>query len=216
MLVLRTAIRSRLGLNVMPAPVRWYRPTPRLLYRPLVEPYTWRARMWYRPDGTPRSKWKAATAFSIFVLINSLQEAVDEIYLLSLLVQVQRVDAKYPLYDLSKSSDVLSYFSDIVHCLPNEVRQEEIGIFLQGVEHLMEITPELPGLLRTELEKIHKVLTQDPAQDPLDTAEAVMVALRDLSSHLVEMWQKAQGVTLGLQEAKDKGPVGDDTYEVVG
>jgi len=58
MLALRTAIRSRLGPNVISTHTRCYRSSPRLFYQPLVEPYTWRVRLWYRRDGMPRSKWK--------------------------------------------------------------------------------------------------------------------------------------------------------------
>ncbi|KAJ3574347.1 hypothetical protein NP233_g1832 [Leucocoprinus birnbaumii] len=185
---------------------------------PIVEPYTWRARLWYRPNGTPRSKWKgvfytAVTALAVLLLVNSLQEAVDEIYLLSLLVQMQRIDAKYPQYDLSKPSDVLSYLSEIVKHLPADEKREDVDVFNQLVERLMEISPELHGRLRGELEKLHNLL-QDATQDPLDTAEAVLQALTDLSGHLVEIWQKAQGVNFEAQGIKKSD--GEGTYEVVG
>ncbi|KAF5352486.1 hypothetical protein D9756_006258 [Leucocoprinus leucothites] len=220
MLALRAATRSRPRFNVISKPTRWYHPSPRLFYQPIVEPYTWRARLWYRPDGTPRSKWKGAfytvTALTMLVLINSLQEAVDEIYLLSLLVQMQRIDAKYSLYDFSKPADVLSYLSEIVTCLPNDEKSEGVDVFNRLVEHLMETSPELHGLLKDELEKLHNLLAQGSAQEPLETAEAVLQALTDLSSHLVEIWQKAQGINFGLKGVKDKKSDGEDTYEVVG
>jgi len=55
--MLRTAFRSCLKPNVT---TRFYHPSSRLLYQPFVEPYTWRTRLWYRRDGTPRSKRKGA------------------------------------------------------------------------------------------------------------------------------------------------------------
>lgn len=221
MLALRTAIRSRLGPNVISTHTRCYRSSPRLFYQPLVEPYTWRVRLWYRRDGMPRSKWKGVfytvMALSVLTLINSLQEAVDEIYLLSLLVQMQRIDAKYSLYDLSQPTHVRSYLSEIVKHLPNdENKPEDIDLFNKLVEHLMEISPDLHGLLRNELEKLHSLLTQDSTKDPLDTAEAVLQALTNLSGDLVKIWQWAQGFNLGPQAVKDKKADEEDTYEVVG
>jgi hypothetical protein len=58
MQALRNAVSYRPGFKVISTSTRWYRPTPRHLYRPVFEPYTWKAWMWYRRDGAPRSKWK--------------------------------------------------------------------------------------------------------------------------------------------------------------
>jgi len=155
----------------------------------------------------------AVTAFSILVLLNSLQEASDEIYLLSILVQVQRVDADFASYDLSTPHGVLDCLSKIVSCLPNEVNREEIDIFNDAIQHLMETTPELRGHLREQLEGIHNLLVQHRNEDPLETAEALLQALRTLGEHLMEFWQQAHGVTIGLKEQK---PSDSDTYGVVG
>ncbi|KAF9450002.1 hypothetical protein P691DRAFT_666286 [Macrolepiota fuliginosa MF-IS2] len=219
MLVLRAAARSRLGLNVIPTSIRNYRPTPRYFYQPLVQPYTWKTRLWYRPDGTSRSKWKgafyAATALSILVLITSLQEAVDQLYLLSLLIQVQRVDAKYSEYDLSNAADVVAYLTEVEKCIPHGIPDEDIDRFKQALQHLMEIAPEVHGILREHLEKLHNIIvTQDPDQDLLDVAEVVLQTLTDLGNQLVELAQRVQG--LASISLKDQKSNGEDAYGIVG
>ena len=156
-------------------------------------------------------------ALTMFTLINSLQEAVDEIYLLSLLVQMQRIDAKYSSYDFSQPSHVCSYLCEIVKHLQNdENKPEDVDLFSKVVEHLMEISPDLHSVLRNELEKFHSLLAQNSTKDPLDTAEAVLQALINLSSSLMTIWQWAQGVHRANQANKDKKSDGQDTYEIVG
>jgi len=217
MLILRAAIRSRLRLNVISTTIRHYRPTPCHLYQPLAQPYTWRTRIWYRQDGTPRSKLKgtlyAITAFSILILFNSLQEASDEIYLLSILVRVQRVDADFSSYDLSTPQGLIDCLSKIVSCLPSEVNREEIDTFNDAIRHLMETTPQLHGHIREQLEGIHNLLIRHQDADPLDTAEALLQELRILGEYLVELSQKAHGIAIGMKEQK---PSDGDTYGVVG
>lgn len=202
---------------MIPTTIRQYRPTPRHLYQPIGQPYTWRTRIWYRPDGTPRSKLKGAlyavTAFSILVLFNSLQEASDEIYLLSILVRVQRVDADFPSYDLSTSQGVIDCLSKIVSCLPSEVNREEVDTFNDAIRHLMEATPQLHGNIREQLEGIHNLLIQHRNEDPLDTAEVLLQELRILGEYLMELSREAHGIAIGIKEQK---PSDSDTYGVVG
>jgi len=159
----------------------------------------------------------AAMALTMFALINSLQEAVNEIYLLSLLVQMQRIDAKYSSYDFSQPSHVCSYLCEIIKHLPNDGSMpEDVDLFNKIMEHLMAISPDLHRLLRDELEQLHKLLAINSTMDPLYTAAVVSQILTSMSGDLMRIWQWAQGVHLANQADKDKKADGEDTYEVVG
>jgi len=130
---------------------------------------------------------------------------------------MQRIDAKYSSYDLSQPSHVCSYLSEIVKHLPDdEIKPEDADLFGKIVGHLMEVSPDLHGLLRAELEKIHSILALMSTRDPLDTAVVMSQALTILSGNLMRIWQWAQGVHLAAQADKDKKADGEDTYEVVG
>jgi len=159
----------------------------------------------------------AAMGFTMFVLVNTLQGAVEEIHLLSLLIQMQRIDAKYSSYDFSQPSHVCSYLSEIIKHLPDdENKPEDVDVFSKVMEHLMHISPELHRVLRDELEKFHSLLAKDLTKDPVDTAEAVLEALVYLSGNLMTVWQWAQGLHRASQANKEKKADGEDTYEVVG
>ncbi len=108
---------------------------------------------------------------------------------------------------------MLDCLSKVVSCLPDEVDREEIDTFNDAIRHLMEATPQLHEHLRDQLEGIHQLLTRHRNEDPLETAEELLQALRVLGEYLVELSQKAHGIALGLKEQKSND---SDTYGVVG
>lgn len=150
------------------------------------------------------------TALSILVLVNTLQEAIDEIHLLSILVLIQRADAKYSSYDLSNAADLLAYLFEILSGLQEG---QETETFNRAVQQLLETKPELHGIVREHLEGLHNIIVQGPSQDPVETSHAILRTLRNLLGHLAEAAGKDQGIAAGL---KDRGSDGQDTYGVVG
>lgn len=139
---------------------------------------------------------------------------MDDIYYLTVLVRMQRVDGNFSSYDFSKEKDVLTYFMEIAKCLPvdGEGKEQDFEMFRQALERLMELSPEISGLLRGEMENLHTLLTQDVMQDPLVTAEAAIEALTGIQARVFDKLQTDDI----LEESKDQKPPGEDVYEVVG
>ncbi|KAF5352478.1 hypothetical protein D9756_006257 [Leucocoprinus leucothites] len=231
MLASRTTICPRVGFNVTSSAARWYHPTAHILYRPLVGPQSnsWRARLWFRPDGTPRSKWKGVfygefgknqiksfryliygwvpstvtTATCLYwVLVESVEVLENELVLVLLLSEMTRLDGKFSSYDLSKSQDVRSYLAEIVKCLAKHKALKLDPDFFQAINTLMDHVPEFHDSLRSELETIHNLILSKSNVSPEEAAEVLGQGLTDMSIRLIKVLQEAREPHSGGQLAK--------------
>ncbi|KAK7046647.1 hypothetical protein R3P38DRAFT_2874963 [Favolaschia claudopus] len=122
MLPLRSVLRST-PRTACQRPISRLRPLQlRNYYVPTARSSTWSARVWYRADGTPRSKVRGlviATILSglLYATWSTLLvvEALDyEHYLLSTLVHIQRVDYDYSTIPFATSyAASVQYFADM-------------------------------------------------------------------------------------------------------
>ncbi|KAJ7336262.1 hypothetical protein DFH08DRAFT_749341 [Mycena albidolilacea] len=118
---LRSVLRSTPRLRPPPRPA--FRPfQARPYYVQTARPATWSARLWFRADGTPRSKIRGLVITSVlsglvYATWSTLLvvEALDyEHYLLSTLVHIQRVDYDYSTVPFTTSYTAsVKYFAEM-------------------------------------------------------------------------------------------------------
>ncbi|KAF5352479.1 hypothetical protein D9756_006256 [Leucocoprinus leucothites] len=213
MKALRATIRPlSLARNVTTSAVCWYRPIPHL-YKPLRSPYTWPARLWFRPEGTPRSKWKGVFYFAIASLFAvKLRDAVvlaRKVVAVVQLVEYQRVDAKISSYDLLSPQELASYISDFLYNT-RQVSRAERERFKRDMELVLATIPETHGFLQTEFEKIHDLLTKDSGLSPLEIELVLQRIMGDLGSQINRLCQES--LELGIKEAREEKSNRDDVY----
>ncbi|KAJ7151149.1 hypothetical protein C8R46DRAFT_1123421 [Mycena filopes] len=202
MLPLRSFLRSSTRLSS-------FRPAARPSFRPQQRPYylfnntprptSLGARIWFRRDGTPRSKIRGLVITSllsglIYTTWNTLLvvEALDyEHYLLSTLVYIQRVDYDYPaLKEGFKES--LAYFADLCayFCQGDDVPQEMVDSFFRDVA-AFEADPTLcdtvHAIMRDASAAVHDILVQSKGTDPTETAVLVVNVVDEAMMQLIEL-----------------------------
>lgn len=102
------------------------------------------------------------------------------------LIEIQRLDAGYSSYNLSKRQDLIAYFTDLVFAAQKPTKSERKH-FVELMELVFETLPETRTLVRGELEKIHHTLSQDYNLSPFEMALAVDEIMRDLGVALINM-----------------------------
>ncbi|KAF6749053.1 hypothetical protein DFP72DRAFT_1143362 [Ephemerocybe angulata] len=127
--------------------------------QPSWAPYPARAdglvpKIWYRPDGTPRSKLKGAvfaglTVFSLLVFSSALEiiEEYDQAnFMLAFLVYAQRADSTFtslhPTFDASPTPALAkAYFYDLCAALP-DAPPETLLEFFAAIDAAMDVAHE--------------------------------------------------------------------------
>ncbi|KAF7300679.1 hypothetical protein HMN09_00953600 [Mycena chlorophos] len=173
------------------------------LYPTQTRPQTLSGWVWYRRDGTPRSKLKGLVFGSL--LLGGLYatwstllvvEALDyEHYLLSTLVYIQRVDYEFNSVSLSDVNSTLTYFEELVGYFvqpDGDVSSEMLRAFFADLAMLAE-SPEqrerIHGIITAGASGVHDLLlarkgahavdTAVLAIDTLDSAMLLLIALVD-------------------------------------
>lgn len=119
----------------------------------------WVAKVWFRPDGSPRSKLKGAvfvtlSTFTILMCSTGLDLIADYervAFLLAYLVLAQQVDKTYSLHDFESLDSTKEYFYKLCRALPHDEDAEEDaeGTIQQFIE-LMETTINMAGKPQVE------------------------------------------------------------------
>ncbi|KAJ7057845.1 hypothetical protein C8F01DRAFT_991558 [Mycena amicta] len=174
-------LRPRISLPHPARPSIQTHRRPYLVYSP--RPATWSARLWYRLDGSPRSKIRGLVFSALSFLSLSLKvwstllvvEALDyEHYLLSTLVYIQRVDYEYLSVPFSDLPRALAYFEELVgYFVQGDVPPEMLAAFFQDLGLLAESSgmhEKIHTIIRESAGAVHELLLERKGEHPVDTA----------------------------------------------
>ncbi|KAF5385294.1 hypothetical protein D9615_000934 [Tricholomella constricta] len=198
-----------------------------------ARPPTWSAKLWYRRDGTPRSRLKgliigtiaSATLYTMYTMLALVDEFDTANYLLSGLIHIQRIDTEYSSVDPSEFKSIHSYFQEMCSALFGDIPQQMIDDFFGDVDALVGSSKdEAHRVLRETCEEVHMILVDSKWRDPIETAGKAVARLDEGLLQLVEMVQDTYGdefgkmlkaQKIGSQTLKDSAAKGGE-YEVVG
>ncbi|KAF8640398.1 hypothetical protein AX17_000067 [Amanita inopinata Kibby_2008] len=202
-----------------------------------ARPNSLAAKIWFRKDGTPRSKWKGIahasllifavyTAYTTLVVISEFGNVNA---LLHILVLVQRADLEYSSADLSTPQGALSYFRDVCRALDDAGPDElaaffgSLDIFINSNKYSPEAVVEVHSLLRETCESVHATLrfSRDKDAEVFEVAKDVLKILEKQMNAMLEIILReskdessesfAKPLSLGNHLKK-----GTNDYEVVG
>jgi len=138
-------------------------------------------------------------------------EILQKIAYVCWLIELQRLDASYSSYDLSKSQDLIAYFTKLVFAAQKPTRSERKR-FIELMELALEVLPEAHVLIRGELEKIHNLLSQNYNLSPLEMALTVNEIIRELGVALINL-----PFGIGREVGEDKPNGGPNrVFQVIG
>jgi len=191
------------------------------------------AKLWFRADGTPRSKLRGAiyTALATTTVLTllSFAEIVGEYdkvnYVLTSLVYIQFTDSAYNSVDFSDERSARNYFFDLCTSIPD---QEE-GVFEEIFNALDEVlrdggpvAAELHATLRKAAEDVHAALRKIQTEEALQVGLEALKALDDAFIRLYDL----MGTYYGLDGDKafvkhsfvrdDKPPPRGSDYGTIG
>ncbi|KAJ6499515.1 hypothetical protein C8R47DRAFT_971414 [Mycena vitilis] len=195
MSVLRAVLRTRLRPAARPS----FRAPQRSYYLHTPRPPTLGAKIWFRADGTPRSKVRGLVITSLLsgLLYATWQtllvvEALDyEHYLLSTLVHIQRVDYDYAAVALDSYRGALDYFADMCAYLgQGDVPPEMLDTFFGDVvafEHDTQRRDAAHAIVRDAAEAVHGILAGSKGRDATETAARVVDVVDRAMLDLIEL-----------------------------
>ncbi|PFH48110.1 hypothetical protein AMATHDRAFT_66206 [Amanita thiersii Skay4041] len=199
-----------------------------------TRPNTLGARVWFRKDGTPRSKWKGVAysslifctlyiGYAMLVLIQELDSA-NNMY--AILVHIQRADIDFSTANLSTPKGALAYFRQLCESfegIPEGVLDtftDNIAIFLSSEVYDESAKAEIHRILREGCEGVHTILQESRKKDALVTAAEVITAMDKQVTDLVRCIEKfVSDDEFAIKNLKIGDHVKDASrgdYEVVG
>ncbi|KAJ6571697.1 hypothetical protein B0H19DRAFT_1130778 [Mycena capillaripes] len=200
MIPLRHVLRSSLRLqSLRPALRPAFRPPQRPYYMQTPRPTTLGAKIWFRADGTPRSKIRGLVITSLLsgLLYATWQtllvvEALDyEHYLLSVLVHIQRVDYDYSTIAFDSYRGALAYFAEVCAYLgQGDVPPEMLDTFFDDViafEQDAERREAAHAIVRDAAEAVHEILARSKGRDAAETAALVVDVVDRAMVGLIEL-----------------------------
>ncbi|KAF7323875.1 hypothetical protein MKEN_00608900 [Mycena kentingensis (nom. inval.)] len=197
---------------------------------------SWAARLWFRRDGTPRSKLRGlvfTTILSAFLYATwstlLVVEALDyEHYLLSTLVYIQRVDYDYTTVPIDEFPSALAYFADLCGYFAlgeSNVTPVMLAAFFADVQRLADgeegLREKIHAILREAAGAVHDVLAQSKGTDAVETAVAAINTLDAAMVLLIALSEEAGGdgteTLIRLKRLRDQvNGKGEKGYEVLG
>ncbi|KAJ7755369.1 hypothetical protein DFH07DRAFT_743240 [Mycena maculata] len=238
MFPLRSLLRPSLNrLTSLRPAVRPPQSRPSLLrtyYYP-ARPASWGAQIWFRADGTPRSKLRGLVltsllAGALYATWSTLLvvEALDyERYLLTALVHIQRVDYDYTTAPLDGFAGALAYFADLAgyFCL-GDVRPETLAAFFADLAQLAPgeggegLGARVHDLVRSAAEAVHGILAASKGADAAETAVLVIGIVDDAMLTLIELVEDMDadetGRLLHLKRLREEMKDSSKGYEILG
>ncbi|KAF7289903.1 hypothetical protein MIND_01365200 [Mycena indigotica] len=209
-------------------------PTARPYFIYTTPPTTWSARLWYRKDGSPRSKIRGLVIASIlgaglYATYSTLLvvEALDyEHYLLSTLVYIQRVDYDFHSIPISQFAPTLDYFQDLVgYFIQGDVPPEMLVAFFQDLAFLAqssETQEKIHNIVREAAQAVHNLLVDRKGEHPVETAALAIDMLDHAMLALIAIVDEAGGdeteKMIRVKRLKDQmaGKESSKSYEILG
>ncbi|KAF5338139.1 hypothetical protein D9611_014550 [Ephemerocybe angulata] len=213
--------------------------------QPSWAPYPTRAdglvpKIWYKPDGTPRSKLKGAvftglTVFSLLVFSSAL-EIIDEYdqanFMLAFLVYAQRADSTFtslhPTFDSSPTPALArAYFYDLCAALPDAPPETLLEFFAAidaaldvAHEEILEAAEEVFVTfaldVRKELARIEKEGAMRAAYNVLSLLRLTIAALGEMNEVVAVKGRGEFGSGLGGVLKKRGEERKGEEYESIG
>ncbi|KAJ7755360.1 hypothetical protein DFH07DRAFT_822028 [Mycena maculata] len=194
MFPLRNLLRpslNRLPLSLRPA----VRP---LQLRPRLRPYSYAARpaslgdrIWFRPDGTPRSKIRGLV---ITALVWTGVSAITIFHLFAVAKQLQRVDReRYATAPLDTFGGALSYFEDLVDCCHFFTPKIRASIRrLAQFESAGELETRVHEITRGAAEAVHEIMSASEGEQSVTTESTVhpVLVLFEATRTLLQLLEK--------------------------
>ncbi|KAJ7237300.1 hypothetical protein B0H12DRAFT_1026412 [Mycena haematopus] len=229
MISLRRVLHSAPRLRSATRPA--FRPFQARPYYVQPRPPTWSARIWFRADGTPRSKVRGLVITSVlsgllYATWSTLLvvEALDyEHYLLSTLVHIQRVDYDYSTIPFAQSYVAsVRYFEEMCAYLiyrDGDVSPEMLERFFADDQRRTRAHLLITAAAAT----VHDILARSKGAEPAETAALVLDVMDQALMGLIELAEdvgedvrdqlrklRVQLAANGAGSGKEKG------YEVLG
>ncbi|TFK69893.1 hypothetical protein BDN72DRAFT_767355 [Pluteus cervinus] len=195
------------------------------------------AKLWFRKDGSPRSKIKGlfiaafagASIYTFYAMMLLVEEFDTANYLLNSLVHIQRADVDLASVDLTDSLSVTSYFRSLCSSF-DDIPPRMIEDFFREVSHLTGGSAESAHrIMRDASEDIHKILMRSKGKDPWFTGSEVIQRLDDGIGELMKLVEETMGegdetfvsrrrqIKDRVASGKDLGSKnGNGDYELVG
>ncbi|KAJ6590614.1 hypothetical protein DFH09DRAFT_908225 [Mycena vulgaris] len=229
MFPLRNFLRSTRFQALRPA-ARPLRPFQRQYYIQTPRPASLGAKLWFRADGTPRSKVRGIIITSIlsgllYATWTTLLvvEALDyEHYLLSTLVYIQRVDYDYATVSFANFRGALEYFAELCGYFgQGDVSPEMLANFFRDVAAYAD-HDVVHAIVRDAAGAVHDVLAQSKGADPTETAVVVINLVDDAMMALIQLAEDANSdetdQLLRLQRLRAQMSAKDSakSYEILG
>ncbi|KAJ7145332.1 hypothetical protein C8R43DRAFT_926778 [Mycena crocata] len=236
MLPLRSFLRptrfSSLRSAVRPTPSRPFLQRSVYLFNP--RPVSLGARIWFKPDGTPRSKIRGLVITSIvsgllYATWSTLLvvEALDyEHYLLSTLVHIQRTDYDYSTVTFASFREALAYFAELcAYFGQGDIPPEMLAAFFRDVaswEGDAALGERVHGIVRAAAEAVHDILTQSKGADATETAVLVINVVDEAMLGIIELAEDINSdetdKLLRIKRLKDQMSAKDSSksYEILG
>ncbi|KAJ7096753.1 hypothetical protein B0H15DRAFT_773949 [Mycena belliarum] len=197
-------------------------------YVQTARPATLGARIWFRPDGTPRSKLRGLILTSVLSglayatwLTLSVVEALDyEHYLLSTLVYIQRVDYDYATVSFADFDAALTFFEELCGYFgQGDIPPEMVESFFRDLAATNE-RDIVHNIVRDAAGAVHDVLAQSKHADPTETAVQVIVLVDDAMLALIQLVEDANSdetdKMLRVQRLRAQMKDASKSYEVLG
>ncbi|TFK42240.1 hypothetical protein BDQ12DRAFT_677860 [Crucibulum laeve] len=197
-------------------------------------PASWSSRVFFKRDGTPRSKLKGVafgsitfvTLYTMYTMLEMLQEFEASNYLLMCLVHIQRADNDLLPSELSNAPYALSHFRELCDSF-KDIPHNMFDDFFNDIDTLItsrnEGYAQAHKMMKQASEEVHEVLHQSKGRDPWETA---VDAIRILDEAIVGLVELVEGEETDdedvraryqkLREQKVKEPPKSNEYEVVG
>ncbi|KAJ7512074.1 hypothetical protein B0H11DRAFT_1699041 [Mycena galericulata] len=200
-------------------------------------PASWGARIWFRADGTPRSKVRGLVitsllAAALYATWNTLLvlEVLDyEHYLLSTLVYIQRVDYDYANAELDTFKGALTYFEELCgYFCQGNVRPEMLAAFFRDLAQFEGADAEggedlgamVHALARDAAEAVHEILAASKGADAIETAAHVICIVDDAMLALIELTEDVNAdeteKLLRVKRLREQMKDSSKSYEILG
>ncbi|KAF8971930.1 hypothetical protein BDZ97DRAFT_1153950 [Flammula alnicola] len=199
--VSRPATIVRRGLQAQRRPIHVSAPRAQLQSRAS----SLLAKIRFRADGKPRSRL-VGFAFGTLILLNALtllttydlvEDSEIALGLLASIIYIQQADMQYDKIDFDDPIATLAYFKKLYQSF-SRIPADEVDELFKDLTRLMKLggenNPELQGhrIMRTAAEQIH-VAFQELNQDSIsNTANFVLLVMRDALEGLIELVQDTE------------------------
>ncbi|KAJ7589667.1 hypothetical protein C8J56DRAFT_37948 [Mycena floridula] len=176
-------------------------------------------RVWYRKDGTPRSKKRgliiggvtAAILSLLYTMLDLLDEMQQACASLIFLVHVQRLDYEFTAKPMTEIDTSFAYFEALFR--PFIENESDLDYVTQRFSDLDATSREaVHQLIQSLYDKLHAVL-QKSAGNEAETAFTIQDIIEEV---LFKMMEKLKAKEKSLKIRKERRPDKDDDYQIVG